>query len=112
MVGLVAGRFNVLNTTTLSGALMLNRTGADEDLEVAWVPGLLKYRDSPQAGFEEQYDHGNLPGSGNTGSHSHFDYVAGEVAKGVAKDWIGLRHSTIFGVITAEQLSRLLSGRD
>jgi len=110
--GLVVGRFNEFITgKLLSGALdALNRHGvADEDVEVAWVPGA----------FEVPIVAGKMAGTGRydaviclgaviRGATPHFDYVAGEVAKGIAKVGLDSGVPTVFGVITADTIEQAI----
>jgi 6,7-dimethyl-8-ribityllumazine synthase len=110
--GLVVGRFNEFITNKLlSGALdALNRHGvADGDVEVAWVPGA----------FEVPMVAGKMAGTGRydaviclgaviRGATPHFDYVAGEVAKGIAKVGLDSGVPTVFGVITADTIEQAI----
>jgi len=110
--GLVVGRFNEFITNKLlSGALdALNRHGvADEDVEVAWVPGA----------FEVPMVAGKMAGTGRydaviclgaviRGATPHFDYVAGEVAKGIARIGLDSGVPAVFGVITADTIEQAI----
>jgi len=110
--GLVVGRFNEFITgKLLSGALdALNRHGVDDgDVEVAWVPGA----------FEVPLAAGKMAGTGRydaviclgaiiRGSTPHFDYIAGEVAKGIAKVGLDSGVPTVFGVITADTIEQAI----
>ncbi|MDD2443778.1 MAG: 6,7-dimethyl-8-ribityllumazine synthase [Desulfotomaculaceae bacterium] len=110
--GLVAGRFNEFITSKLlSGALdALNRHGAlDQDIEVAWTPGAFEIplvaRMMASTG---KYDAVICLGAVIRGATPHFDYVAGEVAKGVAKVGLESGIPTIFGVITADNIEQAI----
>jgi 6,7-dimethyl-8-ribityllumazine synthase len=110
--GLVVGRFNEFITgKLLSGALdALNRHGvADGDVDVAWVPGA----------FEVPMVAGKMAGTGRydaviclgaviRGATPHFDYVAGEVAKGIARVGLDSGVPTVFGVITADNIEQAI----
>ena len=110
--GLVVGRFNEFITNKLlSGALdALNRHGvADEDVEVAWVPGA----------FEVPMVAGKMARTGRCdaviclgavirGATPHFDYVAGEVAKGIARVGLDSGVPAVFGVITADTIEQAI----
>jgi 6,7-dimethyl-8-ribityllumazine synthase len=110
--GLVVGRFNEFITgKLLSGALdALNRHGvADGDVDVAWVPGA----------FEVPMVAGKMAGTGRydaviclgaviRGATPHFDYVAGEVAKGIARVGLDSGVPTVFGVITADTIEQAI----
>lgn len=110
--GLVAGRFNEFITSKLlSGALdALNRHGAlDQDIEVAWTPGAFEIplvaRMMASTG---KFDAVICLGAVIRGATPHFDYVAGEVAKGVAKVGLESGIPTIFGVITADNIEQAI----
>ena len=110
--GLVAGRFNDFITGKLvDGAVdALARHGVkEEEMEVAWVPGSFEipYAASRMAG-SGKYDAVICLGAVIRGDTPHFDYIAGEVAKGVAKISLDTGVPTIFGVITADTLEQAL----
>ena len=109
-VGIVVSRFNeLLSNRLLSGALdALTRHGvAEEDIDTAWVPGA----------FEIPFVARKLAASGRyaavialgvviRGGTPHFDYVAAEVSKGVAKAASDSGVPVIFGVITADTIEQ------
>ena len=110
--GLVAGRFNEFITNKLlSGALdALNRHGVlDQDIEVAWAPGAFEI---PLAARKmvsmDRYDAVICLGAVIRGATPHFDYVAGEVTKGVAKVGLESGIPTIFGIITADTIEQAI----
>ena len=110
--GIVAGRFNEFITNKLlSGALdALNRHGVQEqDIEVAWVPGAFEIPvTASKLAAKNKYDAVICLGAVIRGATPHFEYVAGEVTKGVAK--VGLESGTpaIFGVITADTIEQAI----
>jgi len=110
--GLVVGRFNEFIThKLLSGALdALKRHGvADEDVELAWVPGAFEIPlVARQMVLTGRYAAVICLGAVIRGATPHFDYVAGEVAKGVAKISLESGVPTIFGVITADTLEQAI----
>jgi len=108
--GIVVSRFNeAISARLLDGALdCLKRHGTGEDgVEVAWVPGSfeipLAARRMAEAG---SYDGVICLGALIRGATPHFDIIASEVAKGVARaaDKSGL--PVIFGVITADSMEQ------
>jgi len=110
--GLVAGRFNEFITNKLmSGALdALNRHGVREnDIEVAWVPGAFEipFVANKMASMKK-YDAVICLGAVIRGATPHFDYVAGEVAKGVARVGLESGVPTIFGVITSDTIEQAI----
>lgn len=111
-IGLIVGRFNEFITSKLlSGALdALNRHGlSDENIEVAWVPGAFELpmlaKKMAQLG---KYDAIICLGTVIRGATPHFDYVAAEVAKGVAKVGLDFELPVIFGVITADTIEQAI----
>ncbi|MBW6468208.1 MAG: 6,7-dimethyl-8-ribityllumazine synthase [Anaerosomatales bacterium] len=109
-IGIVVSRFNEL----LSGRLLagaqdgLARHGVSvDDVDVAWVPG----------GFEIPLVAKRMASSGRydailalgvviRGGTPHFEYVASEVAKGVAHASFESGVPVMFGVITADTIEQ------
>ncbi|TEB17889.1 6,7-dimethyl-8-ribityllumazine synthase [Pelotomaculum sp. FP] len=110
--GLIAGRFNEFITNKLlSGALdALKRHGvADEDTEVAWVPGAFEIPlVASKMASSKRYDAVICLGAVIRGATPHFDYVSSEVTKGVAKVGLDSGIPTIFGVITADTIEQAI----
>jgi 6,7-dimethyl-8-ribityllumazine synthase len=111
-VGIVVGRFNEFITSKLlSGALdALKRHGvADDDVEVAWVPGAFEISMIAQKmSASERYDAVITLGTVIRGSTPHFDYVCSEVAKGVAATAMKTGIPTIFGVLTTDTIEQAI----
>ncbi|NOX97317.1 MAG: 6,7-dimethyl-8-ribityllumazine synthase [Nitrospirae bacterium] len=110
--GLVAGRFNnFITKKLLEGATdTLIRHGVkEEEIEIAWVPGSFEipYAASRMAG-SGKYDAIICLGAVIRGETPHFDYIAGEVAKGIANISLTTGVPTIFGVITADTLEQAI----
>lgn len=110
--GLVVGRFNEFITNKLmSGALdALKRHGVnDQDVEVAWVPGAFEL---PMVAGKmvslKRFDAVICLGAVIRGATPHFDYVASEVSKGVAKVGLDSGVPVIFGVITADTIEQAI----
>ena len=111
-VAIVAARFNEFITNKLVGGAIdaLKRHGANEgDLTIAWVPGAFEIPLAAQkmAG-SGRYDAVICLGAVIRGSTPHFDYVAGEVTKGVAQVTLQTGVPTIFGVLTTENLEQAI----
>ncbi|AEG14830.1 MULTISPECIES: 6,7-dimethyl-8-ribityllumazine synthase [Desulfofundulus] len=110
--GLVVGRFNEFITNKLlTGALdALHRHGvADQDIEIAWVPGAFEIPVVARRMVAMQrFDAVICLGAVIRGATPHFDYVAAEVAKGVAKVGLDTGVPTIFGIITADTLEQAI----
>mgnify|MGYP001229962682 CR=1 FL=1 len=110
--GLVVSRFNAfIGKALLEGALdCLERHGADPDtVEVVWVPGSfeipLMARKMADSG---RYDALICLGAVIRGSTPHFDYVAGEAAKGIAVVGMETGVPTLFGVLTTDTVEQAI----
>ena len=110
--GLVVSRFNnFLTDKLLEGALdCLVRHGADEnDLGAAYVPGAFEI--SPAASRminSGRFDAIVCLGAAIRGDTPHFDYIAAEVSKGIARLGMDSKVPVIFGVITADTLEQAI----
>ncbi|MBE3551322.1 MAG: 6,7-dimethyl-8-ribityllumazine synthase [Kyrpidia tusciae] len=108
--GLVVSRFNELITRPLlEGALgALRRHGVrEEDVDVAWVPGAFEIPVVAQKMAESgRYDAVVALGAVIRGATPHFDYVAGEAAKGVAAAALKTGVPVIFGVLTTDTIEQ------
>jgi len=108
--GIVASRFNDFMTKELvSGCVdTLVRHGAsDQDLAVSWVPGAFEIPLAAQKLVKtKSYDAIICLGTVIRGSTPHFDYVASEVAKGIAHVSSESGTPVIFGVITADTIEQ------
>ncbi len=110
--GLVVGRFNEFITNKLlSGALdALKRHGVnDQDVEIAWVPGAFEVPAVARRMVSlQRFDAVICLGAVIRGATPHFDYVAAEVSKGVAKVGLDSGVPTIFGIITADTIEQAI----
>jgi 6,7-dimethyl-8-ribityllumazine synthase len=106
------GRFNEFITNKLySGALdALKRHGVnDQDVEVAWVPGAFEIPMVARRMISlQRFDAVICLGAVIRGATPHFDYVASEVSKGVAKIGLDSGVPAIFGVITADTIEQAI----
>ncbi len=107
---MVASRFNEFLTKDLvSGCLdTLLRHGADDkDLLVTWVPGAFEIPLVAQKlSRTKAYDAVICLGTLIRGATPHFDYIAAEVAKGIARVSQDSGIPVIFGVITADTIEQ------
>lgn len=108
--GIIASRFNDFITKELvSGCLdTLIRHGANnEDLSITWVPGAFEVPLLAQKlAKSKSYDALVCLGTVIRGSTPHFDYIASEVAKGIAKVSLDTGLPVIFGIITADTIEQ------
>lgn len=109
-IGVVVGRFNEFITSKLlSGALdALKRHGVEEEgVEVAWVPGAFEIPLIAKKMAESgRYDAVITLGTVIRGATPHFDYVSGEVAKGVAAVSLQTGLPVVFGVLTTDTIEQ------
>ena len=110
--GIVIGRFNEFISSKLYGGAIdgLVRHGADEaDIEAAWVPGAFEIPLAAQRlAASKKYDAVICLGAVIRGSTPHFDYVAGEVSKGIAKVSLDAGVPVIFGVLTTDTIEQAI----
>ena len=109
---LIVSRMNELIAKRLvEGALdCLVRHGAEEsDLHLVKVPGAfeLPYA-AKRLAASDRYDAVIALGAVIRGATAHFDYVAGEAAKGIAAASLDTGVPIIFGVITANTLDEAI----
>lgn len=108
--GIVISRFNdLLGSRLLSGAQdALERHGVEsEDIDVAWVPGAFEIPlVARRLAASKRYDAVIALGVVIRGGTPHFEYIASEVSKGVAKASLDTDVPVIFGVITADTIEQ------
>ena len=109
---LVASRFNEFITSRLiDGATdCLVRHGAAEDnITVVWVPGAWEIPAvSARLAADGSYDGIICLGAVIRGSTGHYDQVASEVSKGVAKVGLSSTIPVIFGVLTCDTIEQAI----
>ena len=111
-IGIVVARFNsFISERLLEGAIdSLVRSGvATEDIVVARVPGAyeipLVAQRMARSGRHEAII---CLGAVIRGATPHFDYVAGEVAKGTAQVMLDTSIPVLFGVLTTETIEQAI----
>jgi len=109
-VAIVVSRFNELITERLlQGAVAAAREHgiADDALDVVWVPGAFELpaaaRWLAQSG---RYDAIACMGAVIRGETPHFDYVAGEAARGISAAAREFELPVTFGVVTANTVEQ------
>jgi 6,7-dimethyl-8-ribityllumazine synthase len=110
--GVIVSRFNeFVSAKLLEGALdTLRQHGAqDNSIDVVWVPGSFEIPIVAQK-MAKSKKYNALIGVGAVirGATPHFDYIANEVAKGIAKISLDSGTPCIFGVITADSLEQAI----
>ncbi len=109
---IVAGRFNSYIVDQLvNGAVdVLRRHGvADSDLTLVYVPGAFEIPLAAQRlGASEQYDAVIALGCVIRGATPHFDYVAGECAKGLSTVSLTQDLPVAFGVLTVDSIEQAI----
>jgi 6,7-dimethyl-8-ribityllumazine synthase len=107
---LVASRFNEFFVSRLlEGAIdcLVRHGAAEEDMEIAWVPGSWELPLTAQR-FAEQRRHDAVIALGAIirGATPHFDYVAAEASKGLAQASLKTGVPVTFGVITTDTIEQ------
>ena len=108
--GIVVGRFNeFISTRLLDGALdnLKRHEVEDDDVQVAWAPGAFELPLVAQRmAASRRYDALICLGAVIRGGTPHFDYVAAETAKGIAKVSLDSGVPVIFGVLTTDTIEQ------
>lgn len=111
-IGIVVARFNsFIAEKLLEGALdALKRSGVNpDDVTVAHVPGAFEIPLVAQKMARSgKYDAVLCLGAVIRGATPHFDYVAGEVAKGVAQVMLASGMPILFGVLTTDTIEQAI----
>ncbi|MFC2071114.1 6,7-dimethyl-8-ribityllumazine synthase [Chloroflexota bacterium] len=110
--GVVVSRFNEFITKKLlEGAqdALLRHGVSEDDIDIAWVPGSFEIPlVARKLAQSERYDAVICLGAVVRGATPHFEYIAAEVTKGIAK--IGLESGLPvgYGIITADTLEQAI----
>lgn len=107
---LVVSRFNeFFGKKLLEGAqdALLRHGVSDEDIHVAWVPGAFEIPLIAQKLAQtKRYDAVICLGVIIRGGTPHFEYIAAEVSKGIAKVSLDTGLPVIYGVVTTDNLEQ------
>lgn len=110
--GIVASRFNDFITKQLIEGCVdaFSRHGADKErIELTLVPGAFEIPLVAQKlAKTKSFDAIVCLGTIIRGSTPHFDYIASEVSKGIAKVSLDSGIPVIFGVITADTIEQAI----
>jgi 6,7-dimethyl-8-ribityllumazine synthase len=110
--GLIVSRFNeFISGKLLEGAqdALLRHGAREDDIDIAWTPGSFEIPLIAKKMAESgRYNAVVCLGAIIRGGTPHFDYVAAEASKGVAKVSLDTGVPVIFGVITADALEQAI----
>jgi len=110
--GLVISRFNEFITNKLLDGAQdaLNRHGVKEDdIEMAWVPGSFEIPLVAKKMAEiKRFDAVICLGVLVRGATPHFEYIAAEVTKGIAKISLEADLPVVYGIVTADTLEQAI----
>jgi 6,7-dimethyl-8-ribityllumazine synthase len=109
---IVVSRFNDFLTTKLKdGAIdcLLRHGAVEKDITIVWVPGSFEIPYvAGRLADPKKYDAVICLGAVIRGQTPHFDYIASETAKGIARIGIEKSYPAIYGIITAENLEQAI----
>ena len=110
--GLVISRFNdFITRRLLEGAqdALLRHGVNQENIDIAWVPGSFEMPlIAKKLAETKRYDAVICHGAVIRGGTPHFEYIASEVTKGIAKVGLETGLPVIYGVITADTLEQAI----
>ncbi|MBI4578390.1 MAG: 6,7-dimethyl-8-ribityllumazine synthase [Planctomycetes bacterium] len=109
---IIVSRFNEFVSSRLLGAAIdtLERHGCDRaNITVIWVPGAWELPlTAAKVAATHQFEAIICLGCVIRGDTPHFDYVAGEAAKGIAQVGLQAKLPVIFGLLTADTLEQAI----
>ncbi|MDR1066388.1 MAG: 6,7-dimethyl-8-ribityllumazine synthase [Clostridiales bacterium] len=110
--GIVAARFNeFIVSKLLSGALdaLKRHDVADSNIDIAWTPGAFEIPvAAAKMARSKKYDAIICLGAVIRGATSHYDYVCGEVSKGIAHIALETGTPVLFGVLTTDDIEQAI----
>lgn len=112
-IAIVCGRFNDgITERLLDGAVpaLRERGVADDDITLVWVPGSFEIPFAArQLALTGRYDAIVTLGAVIRGETGHYDFVAGECARGIQQAQLETGVPIIFGVLTTDTLEQALA---
>jgi 6,7-dimethyl-8-ribityllumazine synthase len=108
-IAIVISRFNeFIGNQLLAGCLdALKKSGVIEaDISVIWTPGSFEIPQVLSKLDSKKFDAVIALGAVIRGETPHFDYIAAEVSKGIARNAQDKKVPIIFGVITADTVEQ------
>jgi len=110
--GLIISRFNeFVSKRLLEGAqdALLRHGVKEEDIDIAWTPGSFEIPlVAKKLAQTQKYDALICLAAVIRGGTPHFQYIAAEVTKGIAKVGLDAELPVIYGVITADTLEQAI----
>lgn len=110
--GIVVSRFNSFFTDQLlNGALdcIVRHNGSQEKIAVAYVPGSFEVPfAAARMAKSGKYDAVICLGAVIRGDTPHFDYIAAETSKGIAKLGMEMDIPVVYGVITTDTIEQAI----
>ncbi|MEI6055321.1 MAG: 6,7-dimethyl-8-ribityllumazine synthase [Lentisphaerota bacterium] len=110
--GIIVGRFNeFISSKLLGGAIdgLLRHGASESDIEVTWVPGAFEIPLAAKKMTESgKFNAVICLGTVIRGSTPHFDFVASEMSKGIAKVSLDSGIPVIFGVLTTDSIEQAI----
>ena len=110
--GVIASRFNdFITKELLSGCVdaLLRHGAEDKDISIFWVPGAFEIPSiANRLAKAKSFDALICLGTVIRGSTPHFEYIAQEAAKGIAKVSLDSGLPVIFGIITADTIEQAI----
>ena len=110
---ILVSRFNEFISSRLLSAAVdtLERHGCRTgDITAIWVPGAWELAATARrAALSGRFDAVICLGCVVRGETPHFDYVAGEAAKGIAQVGLEAKVPVVFGVLTADSLEQAIN---
>jgi 6,7-dimethyl-8-ribityllumazine synthase len=107
---ILVSRFNEFITSKLLGGAIdaLTRHGVEEgDIDIVWAPGSFEIPLlARKLASGDQYDAVVCLGAVIRGGTDHYQYVAGEVTKGIAQVSLESNKPVIFGVLTCDTVEQ------
>ena len=111
-VAVVASRFNEFITKKLlEGAkdALLRHGVSEDDVDIAWVPGSFEIPLVAQKLAQtKRYDAVVCVGAVIRGATPHFEYIAAEVTKGIARTSLEMGLPVSYGVITTDTIEQAI----
>jgi len=110
--GVVVSRFNeFIIRKLLDGAqdALLRHGVGEDDIDIAWVPGSFEIPlVAKKLAETKKYDAIICLGAVVRGATPHFEYIAAEVTKGIAKVGLETGLPVSYGIITADTLEQAI----